>query len=308
MMRETTAAGSKHVAMVVTPGKGLVMQYRAQTNGTSVSVSGGTGTAPMFVRLARRGSTITAYRSADGTTWTQVGETTVTMASTIEIGLFVTSHDNTRLAKATFDRVIVQSLGPPPPPPPPPAAGDDVVLWAAEAPIVQGWTVTADTTAAGGKRLQNANAAAPKVVTPSASPTQFFEMTFTAKAGRGYRLWMRGKAASNTYANDSAWMQFDKSVDAAGNPVYRIGSTTGADVNLEDCSGCGVAGWGWQDNGYGVGVLGPLIFFASDGPQRIRVQIREDGLGIDQIVLSSVKWVTTSPGALKNDTVILAKQ
>ena len=73
----------------------------------------------------------------------------------------------------------------------------------------------------------------------------------------------------------------------------RVGRRDGASArpprpkyNLEDCSGCGVSGWGWQDNGYGTGVLGPLIYFSDDGPQTIRMQTREDGLSIDQIVLS----------------------
>jgi hypothetical protein len=75
--------------------------------------------------------------------------------------------------------------------------------------------------------------------------------------------------------------------------------------SVEDCTGCGVAGWGWADNGYASD--GPLIYFAADGPQRIRIQVREDGLGIDQVVLSSSQWVTKAPGATKNDTVVLPK-
>jgi hypothetical protein len=78
-------------------------------------------------------------------------------------------------------------------------------------------------------------------------------------------------------------------------------------VNLEDCSGCGLSGWGWQDNGYGAGVLGPEIYFAASGPQTIRIQVREDGLGIDQIVLSPSLYRTASPGALKNDGTVLQK-
>jgi hypothetical protein len=69
-----------------------------------------------------------------------------------------------------------------------------------------------------------------------------------------------------------------------------------------------VAGWGWQDTSAQSStpnVLGPAVYFATDGLQRIRVQVREDGLGIDQIVLSSVYYVTTPPGATKNDSTIL---
>jgi hypothetical protein len=35
------------------------------------------------------------------------------------------------------------------------------------------------------------------------------------------------------------------------------------------------------------------------------VQTREDGYGIDQIVLSRVRYASSSPGALRNDTTIL---
>jgi hypothetical protein len=100
-------------------------------------------------------------------------------------------------------------------------------------------------------------------------------------------------------------VQFSGSVSENGSPVYRIGTTSGAWVNLEDCAGCGLAGWGWQDNGYGAGVMGPLIYFAASGAQTIRIQTREDGFAIDQIVLSSATYLSSSPGALKNDTTIL---
>jgi hypothetical protein len=52
-------------------------------------------------------------------------------------------------------------------------------------------------------------------------------------------------------------------------------------------------------------VLGPLVYFEETGQQRIRVQTREDGLSIDQIVLSPNQYLNSAPGALKNDTTIL---
>src|SRR5581483_8405298 len=83
-----------------------------------------------------------------------------------------------------------------------------------------------------------------------------------------------------------------------------LGTTSAATVTLEDCTSCGVAGWGWQDNGYGASVLGPNITFATTGSQTIRVQTREDGVAIDQIILSPSRFLTTPPGTLKNDTTI----
>ncbi|HXI28705.1 MAG TPA: hypothetical protein VNG89_09785, partial [Vicinamibacterales bacterium] len=81
-------------------------------------------------------------------------------------------------------------------------------------------------------------------------------------------------------------------------------TTQSIPVILEDCTSCGVAGWGWADNGYGAGVLGPVMYFLA-GPQTIRIQQREDGLAIDQIVLSPDTYLSASPGLTKHDTTIL---
>jgi hypothetical protein len=118
---------------------------------------------------------------------------------------------------------------------------------------------------------------------------------------------VRSKADANYWGNDSVFVQFDSSVSSSGTPQFRIGSTDGTPVNLEECSGCGLSGWGWEDNGWGRGTLGPLIYFATGGQQRLRIQTREDGLSIDQIVLSPARYLTTAPGAVKNDRTILPR-
>jgi PKD repeat protein len=188
------------------------------------------------------------------------------------------------------------------------ASTSDIVLYASEAQVKVGkWTVVADSTAAGGARIHFPDARATKLAAPLAGPSHYFEMSFNAVAGKPYRLWMRGKAQNDFWGNDSVFAQFSGSVDANGKAVYRIGTTDGTVVNLEDCSGCGISGWGWQDNGWGVGVLGPVIYFAQSGTQTIRVQSREDGFSIDQIVLSSAAFLNTAPGALRNDDTFLSK-
>jgi regulation of enolase protein 1 (concanavalin A-like superfamily) len=102
MMRETLDPGSRQALMLVSPGKGLAFQRRVDTNGLSTSTSGGAGTAPRFVRLTRTGTTITAATSTDGATWTTVGSDTVAMASSIQVGLAVSSHVAGTTATATF--------------------------------------------------------------------------------------------------------------------------------------------------------------------------------------------------------------
>ena|GEM_PF-1034756 len=187
------------------------------------------------------------------------------------------------------------------------ASAQEIVLYPSQAPVKVGnWSAVGDSTAAGGARLSNTDIGAPKIMTPSASPKDYFELSFNASAGTPYRLWIRGITLNNSSYNDSVYVQFSGSVNSSGSGVYRIGTTSATEVNLEDCKGCMLAGWGWQDNGWGVGVLGPQIFFQSTGTQTIRVQVREDGISIDQIVLSPSTYLFSSPGALKNDNTILA--
>ena len=120
-------------------------------------------------------------------------------------------------------------------------------------------------------------------------------------------MWVRGIAQGNNYNNDSVFVQFDHSVDASGTPIWRIDTESGTPVILEDCSQCGVEGWGWADNRYGANLLGPDVYFGSSGLQRLRVQVREDGLGIDQIVLSAMTYLNASPGAITNDIIIVRR-
>jgi hypothetical protein len=164
-----------------------------------------------------------------------------------------------------------------------------------------------DSGAAGGSTEHHPDLGVAKVAAPLQAPANYFEMTFNADAGKAYRLWVRAKAERNYYGNDSVYFQFSQSVTSGGTPIYRIGTTSATTFVLEECSGCTLSGWGWNDNGYGAGVLGPLIYFEKSGPQTVRVQGREDGIYIDQIVLSAQQYATSPPGAPRADATILPR-
>ena len=51
------------------------------------------------------GNTFTAYKSTNGTSWTQVGTASITMASQVYIGLVVCSRSTSTLNTSTFDNV-----------------------------------------------------------------------------------------------------------------------------------------------------------------------------------------------------------
>ena len=182
----------------------------------------------------------------------------------------------------------------------------EVVVYATAATRVAGaWSLVADPTAAGGARMANPDLAAAKLTTALANPANYFEVTFQAEAGVAYHLWLRGKADKNAWANDSVFVQFSGSVDATGAAINRIGTAGAATVSIEDGTNAGLSNWGWADDSYGG--FGAAMYFATTGTQTLRIQVREDGVSLDQIVLSAEKFATAAPGATKNDAMILAR-
>jgi endonuclease/exonuclease/phosphatase family metal-dependent hydrolase len=107
MMRDTLGAGSRYALMLVSPGNGLAFQRRTATGGEASSVSGGSGKAPQYLKLTRDGSTFSAYKSTDGAKWTKVGSQSISMGSTIYVGLAVVSGDGGELATAKFEKTAV---------------------------------------------------------------------------------------------------------------------------------------------------------------------------------------------------------
>jgi hypothetical protein len=168
------------------------------------------------------------------------------------------------------------------------------------------WSVQPDSTAAGGSVLRDTQANLPKVTTPSANPSGFADFFVLVDPTQTYKLWVRLKADQDHWTNDSLWLQFDNAVDQNGR-AYAPGTTSGIEVVLEECSGCGESGWGWRDDAWGQrGAVSALTLkFTQGGYQRVRIQTREDGVSIDQLVLSAEQFRTTRPGTVKNDTTIV---
>jgi phosphatidylserine/phosphatidylglycerophosphate/cardiolipin synthase-like enzyme/regulation of enolase protein 1 (concanavalin A-like superfamily) len=199
------------------------------------------------------------------------------------------------------------TAGTPPPPPPAPAGATTINIWAADVPaasLVGLWQFTTDPTAAGGQALLNPDKGKAKISPPLASPANYFEATFPAMAGVPYHLWIRMRASSNSLSNYAVSAQFSDSLSAFGSPMYQIGTASGAEVILQDGASGTISGWGWADNAYGT--FGPDIYFAATGTHTIRIQQRNDGAIIDQIVLSPETYIRTPPGAGRNDSTILA--
>ena len=79
MFRETLAPGATNALAAITPSNGAVFQERPSTGAASIEVTYGPMVKPPYwLRVVRAGNTFSAYLSANGSTWTSLGETTIT--------------------------------------------------------------------------------------------------------------------------------------------------------------------------------------------------------------------------------------
>ncbi|GCE10590.1 carbohydrate-binding protein [Tengunoibacter tsumagoiensis] len=107
MMRDSLNASAANVMSYYSPSGDTTYESRTTDNGTTNHPTPIQRTPPYWVKLVRAGNTFTGYNSPDGQNWTQQGSDTITMPSTIYLGLAVDAHDNTILTTGTIDNVTL---------------------------------------------------------------------------------------------------------------------------------------------------------------------------------------------------------
>ena len=303
MIRESLDPGSKYASVVVraagstTPPEGAELRVRDAVGTKSRVITSRDYKMPNWIKLARSGNTFRSWTSTDGVAWTALGSVTIPMAANVLIGTSAASARYGVWITARFENVSVRTSVQQP---------STVVIRASDVTkLVGNWTKITDATAADATALHNPNANAPKITTALVSPVNYFETTFEAQSGVPYHLWVRLKAQNNYFANDSVYVQFSDAQDASKAAIYRINTTTAATVVLQEVDNGPISGWGWADQGWnGNGIN---IYFAASGTHTIRVQQREDGAMIDQIILSPNKYLASPPGAQNRDTTIVPR-
>jgi glucose/arabinose dehydrogenase len=117
IIRDSLNANSSNFSLLATPTSagGLVFETRSSAGGTTITSAVNNVTAPYWLRLQRQGSRIIAYWSSDGTNWSDITTTTVTMGVNSYVGLAVSSHSKAVLTTAVFDNLdlIVGGNSPP---------------------------------------------------------------------------------------------------------------------------------------------------------------------------------------------------
>lgn len=107
MIRSSLEDDAAHGYALVSVAMGTAFQRRSVPGSASEHTAGPTLDTPQWVRLARSGTTVTAYTSADGLSWTAIGSDTIALGRTAYVGLAVTSHEPAQRATATISNVTV---------------------------------------------------------------------------------------------------------------------------------------------------------------------------------------------------------
>jgi hypothetical protein len=184
-----------------------------------------------------------------------------------------------------------------------------VVIYASDIPPAAqhgSWTTASDSTSPNGVKLVTSDTGWATTSTPIASPIDYVDVTFNADAGTPYTIWLRLKALANSKYNDSVWVQFSDA-RANGSAIYPIDSTMGLLVNLAtDSTAASLNNWGWQNTAYWLSQT-TTVTFATSGTHTLRIQVREDGVQLDQIVLSPGTYASSPPGPVSGDSTIVPK-
>ena len=233
MARESLDPASKQVDVVIAPttANGIVMQYRAATGGASVQVAQQTGSSasvPRYLRLARSGNVFTGYRSANGTSWTQMSAVTNAFSNTVYVGLALASHDNTETTFASISSVTMTSALPP--------VVSNVLAQAGDAQVLLSWSAAARATnyvvrratAMDGSFEETTNTAGTSCLDAGVANdiTYFYVVSAQDAAGEGGASAPVSATPFNSAPTLLAWLRFDETngATAADSVGWRNGS------------------------------------------------------------------------------------
>lgn len=106
MIRNTLATNSRNVYLAITEGNGVSFQTRT-TNGATTTSSQQPGTEPRYLKLQRTGNVFTASHSLDSSSWSTFTTSTVTMGTTVYVGIASTSHQASTPFTSRYDSITI---------------------------------------------------------------------------------------------------------------------------------------------------------------------------------------------------------
>jgi hypothetical protein len=269
-----------------------------------VASAGAGGTFHIEVNGVDRTGPLSVPNTGGWQTWSTVRHAGMNLAAGTQVWrLVMASNGAATGAVGNFNYIRVVGAASQPSP----GGGGDIVLYASNVGTTAGnWSRVGSWSGAEGEKMQSVDRGWSTTDWPLPAPADYFEAQFTPEAHRPYRVWLRLRAGGDSKFNDSVWVQFSGAVDLNGAPAWQIGSGAALLVNLEACADCGVTDWGWHNGAWWL-EQSTVVQFPSTDRQTVRIQTREDGVEVDQIILSPATYFHAAPGGRRSDTTIVPK-
>jgi fibronectin type 3 domain-containing protein/regulation of enolase protein 1 (concanavalin A-like superfamily) len=193
----------------------LTWQHRDSAGSSTTATAGSTTPAAPWLRITRYGNVFTAYTSADGSTWTQVGSpVTLALQQSVQVGMAMSSGSSTALETARFTSASIAT-------PPAPATPGDLVATSDGTRIQLSWTGVPGASSYTIKRSTSANGTFTTVASgilttsytdsPTANGTWYYVVTGSNSGG---------ESAASTAASAQV-------TSAAATSVYVFSTFTG---------------------------------------------------------------------------------
>ena len=106
MIRSGIRPDAAFVILDMKPNGELEFMQRSEDGGEVTYLGGATPGFNTWIALVRNGDSVKAMMSSNGYTWVDIGTAAVTMPTTADVGVAVTSHETTGVNVAFIDYVL----------------------------------------------------------------------------------------------------------------------------------------------------------------------------------------------------------
>jgi regulation of enolase protein 1 (concanavalin A-like superfamily) len=284
MMRNSLTATDAEASALIHPAEPQEFDYRLTANAaTGYSSAATTNAAPYWVKLTRTGNAFSGYASPDGSTWTLLGTETITMNSTIYVGLAVCAHNNSALCTSTFANVQISSGGGGSVP----ATPTGLTAAAGNSQVSLAWAASSGATSYNIYRGMTSNGESGTPVATGVTSPSYTDTGLTNGILYFYKVAAINSVGASGYSNEAS------ATPAAG------ASLTGADVGS-----VGLAGSNSLSNGvYTISGSGTDIFDNADAFRYVYTQMTGDGSIVAQVTSQTNTNVFAKAGVMMRNSL-----